>query len=207
MYEDSMAGTSAACPHVAGAAALLIAQDSNLTANQVQAILEFSAQDHAAAPVDPNDTDGRDYRYGYGRLNARKALELAQEPRTQSNGSNGLHKASFYNTSGHLVVEDMVMGPLDSPPPDYLTPSVTDIWVLRNNTPEVIARLTSTGRLYVKTSWAEKQTSLTPPSGSPLVIRDNSSAPVAYIDLSGNLCVKGRIFMGNNPDRQSSQGK
>jgi hypothetical protein len=84
------------------------------------------------------------------------------------------------------------------------------VWVLRDNTsptPQVIARLTSAGTLYLKGTWAEKQTSLTPPSGSPLVIRDNSAAAVAYIDLSGNLKVKGRIFMGNNPDRQSSQAK
>jgi hypothetical protein len=40
-----------------------------------------------------------------------------------------------------------------------------------------------------------------------LVIRDNSSAPVAYIDQSGNLYIKGRIFMGNDPDRRSSQWK
>ena len=140
-------------------------------------------------------------------MNAYSALLLATGQRTQSNGSNGLHKASFYHEDGHLVVEDKVIGSATS---GQLTPSTSDVWVLRDNTsptPQVIARLTSAGTLYLKGTWAEKQTSLTPPSGSPLVIRDNSAAAVAYIDLSGNLKVKGRIFMGNNPDRQSSQAK
>ena len=87
-----------------------------------------------------------------------------------------------------------------------LTPSTSDVWVLRDNTtptPLVIARLTSVGTLYLKGTWAEKQSSLSPPSGSPLVFRNSSSAVTAYIDLNGTLKVKGRIFMGNDPDRDS----
>jgi hypothetical protein len=38
------------------------------------------------------------------------------------------------------------------------------------------------------------------------VFRKSSSVVTAYIDLNGNLKVKGRIFMGNDPDRSSSQG-
>jgi hypothetical protein len=118
-----------------------------------------------------------------------------------------LHKASFSHVNGHLVVEGIVKA---SATTSELTVASTDVWFLKDNstpTPQVIARLTSAGTLYLKGTWAEKQTSLTPPSGSPLVIRDNSSAPVAYIDLSGTLKVKGRIFMGDDPDRSSSQGK
>jgi hypothetical protein len=49
-----------------------------------------------------------------------------------------------------------------------LTPSTSDVWVLRDSTsptPEVIARLTSAGTLYLKGAWYEKETSLSPPSG------------------------------------------
>jgi hypothetical protein len=105
------------------------------------------------------------------------------------------------------VVEDKVIGSATS---GQLTPSTSDLWVLRDNTsptPQVIARLTSAGTLYLKGTWYEKQSSLSPPSGSPLVFRNISSAVTAYIDLNGNLKVKGRIFMGNDPDRDTSHGK
>jgi len=163
-----------ATPHVAGVAGLLILKNSMLTANQIQAIIQFSSDDKGDA--------GRDQLYGYGRLNAYNALTLATGPRVLFNGSSNLHKGSFYNEDGHVVVEDKVIGSASS---GQLTPSTSDVWVLRDNTtptPLVIARLTSAGTLYLKGTWAEKETSLTPPSGSPLVIRDNSSAPVAYID-------------------------
>lgn len=53
-------GTSMASPMVAGAAALLFAADSSLTATQVERVLEGSA-------LDLGDT-GRDDEYGYGAL-------------------------------------------------------------------------------------------------------------------------------------------
>lgn len=207
VYDQAWSGTCMSCSEVSGAAGLLVAQDPNLTACQIQAILEFSAQDRPSSPVDPLDGIGRDLYFGYGRLNVKAALDLAMEPRTQTNASNGLHKASFFHVGGHLVVEDIVKAYATT---SELTAVSTDLWVVRNNatpTPEVVARLTSAGTLYLKGNWAERQTYLTPPSGSPLVVRDNSAAAVAYIDLSGNLKVKGRIFMGNDPDRQSSQAK
>ena len=184
-----------ATPHVAGVAGLLILKNSMLTANQIQAIIQFSSDDKGDA--------GRDQLYGYGRLNAYNALTLATGPRVLFNGSSNLHKGSFYNEDGHVVVEDKVIGSASS---GQLTPSTSDVWVLRDNTtptPLVIARLTSAGTLYLKGTWAEKQSSLSPPSGSPLVFRNSSSVVTAYIDLNGNLKVKGRIFMGNDPDRDS----
>jgi len=54
-------GTSAASPHVAGAAALLLSEDPTRTADQLQAKLEGDAIDMGAA--------GKDNLYGSGRLN------------------------------------------------------------------------------------------------------------------------------------------
>jgi subtilisin family serine protease len=54
-------GTSAASPHVAGAAALLLSEDPTRTANQLQAKLEGDAIDMGSA--------GKDNLYGSGRLN------------------------------------------------------------------------------------------------------------------------------------------
>ena len=57
----SFYGTSAASPHVAGAAALLLSEDPTLTADQLQAKLESDAIDMGVA--------GKDNLYGSGRLN------------------------------------------------------------------------------------------------------------------------------------------
>ena len=57
----SFGGTSAASPHVAGAAALLLSEDSGRSANDLQTLLEGSAIDMGTA--------GKDNTYGSGRLN------------------------------------------------------------------------------------------------------------------------------------------
>ncbi len=62
-------GTSMACPVAAGLAALLVAQNPSRTPAQVEQILEQSADDLGDAGWDPY--------FGWGRINARKALNLA----------------------------------------------------------------------------------------------------------------------------------
>jgi thermitase len=65
----SMSGTSMATPHVAGVAALVWSQFPNMTRDWVRAQLRYAADDLG----DP----GFDDYYGYGRINARKAVEQA----------------------------------------------------------------------------------------------------------------------------------
>lgn len=68
---DNLDGTSMASPHVAGLAALLKSADSSLTASQIKTIIEETAtplKDNTADPI-PND------QYGYGLVNAKKALD------------------------------------------------------------------------------------------------------------------------------------
>jgi subtilisin family serine protease len=62
-------GTSMAAPEVAGVAALVLARNWGLSASEVRAILDASAIDMGVA--------GRDIRYGYGFVNARRAVDLA----------------------------------------------------------------------------------------------------------------------------------
>jgi subtilisin family serine protease len=69
---DSWDGTSMATPHVAGVAALLLAQDPSLTRAQLRARLTTYAVD-AGAP-------GPDNRYGAGIVNARNSLTQTLAP-------------------------------------------------------------------------------------------------------------------------------
>jgi subtilisin family serine protease len=62
-------GTSMAAPHVAGTAALIWSTNPTLTRDEVETIL-FESADDLGAP-------GRDDRYGYGRLNAQRAIQRA----------------------------------------------------------------------------------------------------------------------------------
>jgi thermitase len=72
VWDDSYAykgGTSMSTPHVAGVAALILSQFPNMTRDQVRLQLRFTADDLG----DPSF----DYYYGYGRVNARRAVEQA----------------------------------------------------------------------------------------------------------------------------------
>jgi len=69
VYDDRyayMSGTSMACPHVSGVAALVWSQFPNATRDWIRFRLRFTADDMG----DP----GFDVYYGYGRVNAKKAV-------------------------------------------------------------------------------------------------------------------------------------
>jgi subtilisin family serine protease len=70
VYES---GTSMACPHVAGLAALVWSANPELSNLEVRAIIESTAEDKGAAGWDPI--------FGHGRVNARLAVEAALAPR------------------------------------------------------------------------------------------------------------------------------
>jgi subtilisin family serine protease/archaellum component FlaF (FlaF/FlaG flagellin family) len=65
----SMSGTSMACPHAAGVAALIWSQFPNATRDWVRAQLRYTADDLG--------NPGFDEYYGFGRINAKKAVEQA----------------------------------------------------------------------------------------------------------------------------------
>ncbi len=64
-------GTSASAPFVSGIAALIWSVNPGLTADQVKQIIEDTSDDLG----DP----GRDEHYGYGRVNALRAVQMAQQ--------------------------------------------------------------------------------------------------------------------------------
>ncbi|NOT54005.1 MAG: S8 family serine peptidase [Deltaproteobacteria bacterium] len=81
-FTNSFGGTSSACPGAAGVAALVLSVNPSLKWHEVKDLLK-----RACDRIDPQggnyDATGRSPKYGYGRLNARTAVELAQ-PQPQS---------------------------------------------------------------------------------------------------------------------------
>jgi subtilisin-like proprotein convertase family protein len=75
-YTNSFGGTSSATPGVAGVAALVLSRNPDLRWDEVKDILKRSADrvDTAGGQYDPN---GHSTLYGFGRVNAKKAVELA----------------------------------------------------------------------------------------------------------------------------------
>jgi subtilisin family serine protease len=70
-WYDVMSGTSMATPHVAGAAALVWSANSTLSRDEVRKILQETAVDLGSP--------GRDDKFGYGLVDANKAVAKARE--------------------------------------------------------------------------------------------------------------------------------
>ncbi|MCH7720300.1 MAG: S8 family serine peptidase [Planctomycetes bacterium] len=81
-YTDDFGGTSAACPVTSGVAALCLSMNSNLTATQVRTILEHTAEKIATSDAQYDAVTGRSHRYGFGRINARAAVDAADQSTT-----------------------------------------------------------------------------------------------------------------------------
>lgn len=71
-YNSYWGGTSQATPHVCGLASLLLAQNPALTPAQIKVLIQSTAEDQVGDPAE--DTPGWDQYYGYGRINAYRAL-------------------------------------------------------------------------------------------------------------------------------------
>jgi len=90
-------GTSAASPHVAGAAALLLSEDPGRSADNVQTLLELTAIDMGTA--------GKDNLYGAGRLNL--VLTTYSDPRAYwqlNEGSGSVAGDSSVNGNDGTIV-------------------------------------------------------------------------------------------------------
>ncbi len=75
-YVSDFNGTSSATPHVAGAAALLLSYDPSLTPDEVQDILQVSADRVGGYNYNHDATrPGHSLELGYGRLNINRALQ------------------------------------------------------------------------------------------------------------------------------------
>lgn len=76
-YTSSFGGTSSAAPGVAGTAALVLSRNPELRWDEVKDVLKRSA-DRIDAAGGQYDASGKSPFYGWGRVNARSAVELAR---------------------------------------------------------------------------------------------------------------------------------
>ncbi len=103
-------GTSMASPHVAGVAALMKSTNVNIDADQFIALLQ------AGDITDDLGSTGRDNEFGYGIINARKAVIAAgganNAPASVILSSNSMNFGNF-NTSNTITVSDSSDGTLN----------------------------------------------------------------------------------------------
>ncbi|AUT02825.1 peptidase S8 [Nostoc sp. CENA543] len=91
-FTSNFGGTSSATPVVAGVAALVLSANPNLTAQQVKRILETTADKIVDNEADPQlglyggtyDTNGHSQWFGYGKVNAAKAVQAALQMRADN---------------------------------------------------------------------------------------------------------------------------
>ena len=75
-YTNSFGGTSSAAPGAAGVAALVLSKNPQLRQEQVRDILKRCC-DRIDRPGGNYDSQGHSRKYGFGRLNAKRAVDLA----------------------------------------------------------------------------------------------------------------------------------
>jgi thermitase len=138
---DYMSGTSMACPHVAGVAALVWSLYPNKTRDWVREWLRSTADDLG----DP----GFDVHYGYGRANARKAAEQTAPA----------HELMAYGWATPLYVEPAASGTINGTILDFGENDETNVTVelLANGTlidSTVIGFLASGNSISVGFTWS-----------------------------------------------------
>ena len=115
-YNISFNGTSAACPHVAAIAGLILSINPNLTAKQVADIIETTAQkvggyDYAPQEGRPNGKWHQEM--GYGLVDAYAAVLAAQPKHIQNQvylSGQEVYEYATEITAGHTVTETKPYG-------------------------------------------------------------------------------------------------
>lgn len=107
-YTARFGGTSSACPGVAGVVALMLEKNPDLTWSEVREILRDSC-DRIDEELGNYDVNGHSPFYGYGRVNARKAVENAiaagqEEPTEEVNVA--VSGIASFNKAGNVQLAD-----------------------------------------------------------------------------------------------------
>ena len=143
-YVTNFNGTSAATPHVAGVAALVLSINPGLAATQVEALLRQSTDDIENPGFDPGT--------GFGRINARRAVENARESLkhqftpvfAQGDPGNGIGGYDLRSGADQVFPFDYDR----TGKQDHLVlyrPGTGTIWILKNTNGQFAAMPASTG--------------------------------------------------------------
>jgi subtilisin family serine protease len=158
-YVTVFDGTSAATPHVAGLAALLLSEYSTLTNVEVRSVIERTAS--KTGTVAYADTVGYDsgtwnQEMGYGRINVRQSLDLADVLIRDWPGDTGVEPSTppsgnFWNFADIVVrvSDDDVFVPDDPTQSQYLELGQTNyLYVrVRNGGPHEARNVVVSGRI------------------------------------------------------------
>ncbi|MDX2067484.1 MAG: S8 family serine peptidase [Haliscomenobacter sp.] len=104
-YTATFGGTSSACPGVAGVAALMLAANPELTVNQVKNLIK-SACDRIDPQGGRYDAGGHSQLYGYGRINALKAVQLAKNSGSTPLVDLNVSGKAYFNRDSSVVLEE-----------------------------------------------------------------------------------------------------
>ncbi|RMF02730.1 MAG: hypothetical protein D6768_07540 [Chloroflexi bacterium] len=169
-YYDGKYGTSMATPFVSGLAALVWGMDPSLTAAQVQQQIESSADDLG--------TTGKDDYFGWGRINAYKALQP-------------YIALTLQNSAGVELTTPVVFMADDATTPGSQTLQVSTTY------PDAI---TWTAAISPPVSWV----SVSPPAGGQVTAASvgqfdlNASTPSGYNTYTTTVVVTGTTATGLN---------
>lgn len=207
-YTIRMGGTSASCPQVAGLAALLLSQNPELTAAQVQSLIMATADDGGAS--------GYDGDFGWGRINVYRALATATALATpgpsrfllhdsEGKGVAGIDEFGFLYLTGQVRCPPYyIPTPLRMPTPH----PGKDEFILYNSspTPSPVAMFvpnddpTPKWDLYLYAPAANRYgTPIPTPASGDFAILNSQSTPVALITGDGFLYLKGEYYEGCRP--------
>ncbi|MBD1834764.1 S8 family serine peptidase [Cyanobacteria bacterium FACHB-472] len=133
-FTNDFGGTSSACPVVAGVAALVLSANPDLTAQEVRRILQQTADKIVDPDPDPQlafrlgtyDVNGYSQWFGYGKVNAFKAVQAAKEQRVQQ--SKPSQVLNGRNNNSLAIPDDNPQG-IPSPIQVPQTGSVRDIQI------------------------------------------------------------------------------
>ena len=172
-YTSSFGGTSSACPLVAGVAALVISANPELTAQEVREILELTTDRIVDNSTDPQlgvafgdyDANGHSKWFGYGKVNAFKAVQEAVRRREEG------------NTMGSSIVE--VESTDDLPIPDNNEAGVeSSIEVEQAGLLKFISIKVAIQHTYI----GDLQMTLIAPSGKRVVLHERAGSSRNDID-------------------------
>ena len=103
-YTNSFGGTSSSCPGVAGVAALMLGANEALTWQEVRAIIKNSC-DQIDVDFGDYDANGHSPFYGYGKINAARAVENSLSAKENVETLNyGVHGVAQLNKEADVPI-------------------------------------------------------------------------------------------------------